>query len=83
MAGSLRQVPGKASTWELRAYLGRDPEGRVHHRSARFHGSRRQAERELARLVAEQGCQARVSVGGAETVGASDDGERRHRGLAG
>ncbi|MGH9109456.1 MAG: tyrosine-type recombinase/integrase [Acidimicrobiales bacterium] len=54
MAGSLRQVTGKASTWELRVYLGRDAEGRVRHRHARFHGSRRQAERELARLVAEQ-----------------------------
>lgn len=54
MAGSLRQVPGKAGTWELRVYLGRDAEGRVRHRSARFHGSRRQAERELARMVAEQ-----------------------------
>ncbi|MDA8301173.1 MAG: hypothetical protein M0005_06430 [Actinomycetota bacterium] len=54
MAGSLRQVPGRSGTWELRVYLGRDAEGRVRHRSARFHGSRRQAERELARMVAEQ-----------------------------
>ena len=54
MAGSLRQVPGKAGTWELRVYLGRDTEGRVRHRHARFQGSRRAAERELARLVAEQ-----------------------------
>lgn len=54
MAGSLRQVPGRSGTWELRIYLGRDADGRVHHRSARFHGSRRQAERELARMVAEQ-----------------------------
>lgn len=54
MAGSLRQVAGKANTWELRVYLGRDAEGRVRHRHARFQGSRRQAERELARMVAEQ-----------------------------
>lgn len=54
MAGSLRQVVGKAGTWELRVYLGRDPEGRVRHRHARFQGSRRAAERELARLVADQ-----------------------------
>lgn len=54
MAGSLRPVPGKADIWELRVYLGRDTEGRVHHRHARFQGSRRQAERELARMVVEQ-----------------------------
>lgn len=54
MAGSLRLVPGKPNMWELRIYLGRDSEGRVHHRHARFQGSRRQAERELARLVAQQ-----------------------------
>jgi len=52
VAGSMRQV-GR-DTWELRVYLGRDSEGRVHHRHARFRGSRRQAERELARMVAEQ-----------------------------
>jgi integrase len=54
MAGSLRPVNGKPNTWELRVYLGRDTEGRVRHRHARFQGSRRQAERELARMVAEQ-----------------------------
>jgi hypothetical protein len=35
-------------------YLGRDSERRVRHRHARFRGSRRLAERELARMVAEQ-----------------------------
>lgn len=54
MAGSLRAIKGKVDTWELRVYLGRDAEGRVRHRSARFHGSRRAAERELARLVVGQ-----------------------------
>ena len=54
MAGSLRQVAGKTDVWELRVYLGRDSTGVVRHKHARFHGSRRQAERELARLVAEQ-----------------------------
>ncbi len=54
MAGSLRQVVGKADVWELRVYLGHDSEGRVKHRHSRFHGSRRQAERELARPVAVQ-----------------------------
>ena len=38
-------------------YLGRDAEGRVRHRHVTFKGSRRQAERELARLVAEQDSQ--------------------------
>ena len=35
-------------------YLGRDAEDRVRHRHVTFKGSRRQAERELARLVATQ-----------------------------
>ena len=54
VAGSLRAVAGSTDVWELRVYLGRDPAGRVRHRHARFHGSRRQAERELARMIAEQ-----------------------------
>lgn len=41
MAGSIRQVAGKADTWELRVYLGRDAEGRVRHKHARFQGSGR------------------------------------------
>ena len=52
MAGSMRLVRGK-DTWELRAYLGRDEAGRVRHRYATFQGSKREAERALARLVAE------------------------------
>jgi integrase len=47
-------VEGKAGTWQLRVYLGRDAGGRVRHRHVTFKGSRRQAERELARLVATQ-----------------------------
>ena len=54
MAGSLRAVEGRPGTWQLRVYLGRDAEGRVRHRHVTFKGSRRQVERELARLVAEQ-----------------------------
>jgi integrase len=54
VAGSLRLVPGKSNAWELRVFVGRDSAGRVRHRHVRFHGTRRQAERELARLVAEQ-----------------------------
>lgn len=54
MAGSLRLVRGKSDVWELRVFVGRDAEGRIRHRHVRFEGSRRQAERELARLVAAQ-----------------------------
>jgi len=54
MAGSLREVAGRPNTWELRIYLGRDSEGRIRHRYTTFHGTKRQAERELARLVTVQ-----------------------------
>ena len=53
MAGSMRLV-AQPGTWELRVFRGRDSAGRVKHRYQRFQGSKRQAERELARLVAEQ-----------------------------
>lgn len=45
---------GGADAWELRIYLGRDPSGKVRHRSILFRGTKRSAGRELARLVAEQ-----------------------------
>jgi|GEM_PF-897004 len=49
MAGSIRQrSPG---VWELRVYLGRDNVGRVRHQYTTFAGTKRAAERELARLV--------------------------------
>ena len=54
MAGSIRLKDHRPNVWELRIYVGRDSTGRVRHRQATFHGTRRQAERELARLVAEQ-----------------------------
>jgi integrase len=38
-------------TWELRVYVGRDAEGRIRHRYNTFHGTRRAAERALARMV--------------------------------
>jgi integrase len=50
----MRPVKGRPNTWELRIYLGRDSEGKIRHRHATFRGTRKQAERELARLVAEQ-----------------------------
>ena len=54
MAGSIRLKDHRPNVWELRIYVGRDSTGRVRYRQATFHGTRRQAERELARLVAEQ-----------------------------
>jgi integrase len=61
MAGSLRQrSPG---VWELRVFAGRDyVTGRQVSRSETFRGSKRAAERELARLVTEVG----KPVGGRE-----------------
>jgi integrase len=55
MAGSIRQRPDRGEdAWELRVYLGRDGSGKVRHRSTTFRGTKRAAERELARLVAAQ-----------------------------
>ncbi len=55
MAGSIRQKADRGpDAWELRVFLGRDDSGKVRHRSVTFRGTRRGAERELARLVAEQ-----------------------------
>ncbi len=53
MSGSMRLL-GKPDTWELRVFIGRDSLGKVKHRYVRFRGTRRQAERELARLVVAQ-----------------------------
>ncbi len=55
MAGSIRQRPDRgADAWELRVFVGRDSKGRISHRSVTFHGTKRAAERELARLVSGQ-----------------------------
>ena len=55
MAGSIRARPDKApDAWELRVFVGRDTSGRVRHRSRLFHGTERQAERALARMVIAQ-----------------------------
>jgi integrase len=55
VAGSIRQRKDRgADTWELRIFLGRSEAGKIRHRSVLFRGSRRAAERELARLVADQ-----------------------------
>ena len=50
--GSLR-LRTPPDVWELRLYLGRDAKGRVRHKHATFIGSKRAAERELARLSFE------------------------------
>ncbi|MGC9963436.1 MAG: tyrosine-type recombinase/integrase, partial [Acidimicrobiales bacterium] len=51
----MRQRPDRGTdAWELRVFVGRDSKGRVRHRSVTFRGTKRAAERELARLVTEQ-----------------------------
>jgi integrase len=52
MRGSMRQrAPGR---WQLRVYLGREPvTGKDRYRTESFEGTKRQAQSELARLVAE------------------------------
>jgi hypothetical protein len=52
LPGSIRLVRGQ-TTWELRVFLGRDATGRVRHRYATFHGTKRQAEAALDRLSAD------------------------------
>jgi hypothetical protein len=49
MAGSVRER--KLGIWELRVYLGRNGSGRVRHRYTTVEGTKRAAERELARFV--------------------------------
>jgi hypothetical protein len=44
----------KPGVWELRVFVGRDASGKVRHRNATFHGTKRAAERELTRLIAEE-----------------------------
>jgi integrase len=54
MAGSIRQRPDKGrNAYELRVFIGRDTRGRIRQKSKLFHGTRRAAEMELARLVTE------------------------------
>ncbi len=50
MPGSMRER--RPGAWELRVFVGRDEAGRVRHRSRMFEGTKRAAERELARLLA-------------------------------
>jgi integrase len=55
MPGSLREK--RKDVWELRIYVGRDAEGKIRHVQRTFNGTRKAAEKELARLqvAAEDG----------------------------
>jgi len=46
----VEMAPGK---WRLRVFVGRDSAGRVRHKNTSFTGSEREAQNELARLVAD------------------------------
>ncbi|KJE77170.1 hypothetical protein [Ferrimicrobium acidiphilum] len=50
MAGSIR-LRRQPNVWELRVFVGRDANGKVKHRYSTFIGSKRDAERELARQL--------------------------------
>ena len=51
MRGTMVETaPGK---WRLRVFVGRDGTGRVRHKNASFTGSKREAQKELAKLVAD------------------------------
>lgn len=54
MPGSVRRRPERGpNAYELRIYLGRDHNGAVRHQSRIFRGTKREAERELARLMVD------------------------------
>ena len=46
--------PRSPTAWELRVFVGRDVTGCVRHRSRLFRGTRRAAEKELAKMIAKQ-----------------------------
>jgi integrase len=51
MQGTMVETaPGK---WRLRVFVGRDAEGRVQHKNKTFAGTKREAQKELAKLVAD------------------------------
>ncbi len=56
MSGTLRERPPKSGRWELRAYVGKDPEtGKPRQVSRVFRGGKRDAIKALDRLVHEVG----------------------------
>ena len=46
----VERAPGK---WRLRVFVGRDEMGRVRHKNVSFSGTKREAQKELAKLVAD------------------------------
>ena len=63
-AGHLRERPIGSGRWELRVALGTDPlTGKRRVATATFHGSKKQAKAELARLVAEHAAGDNASPG--------------------
>ncbi len=55
MAGSIRQRKDRGpDAWELRVFIGTDSRGKPKQKSVLFRGTKRAAERELARLVTVQ-----------------------------
>lgn len=67
--GTLRERPPGSRRWELRAYIGRDPEtGRPRQASRTFRGGRRDAVNALRKLVEEVAAE-NVEVGTTATVG--------------
>ena len=70
MSGTMRERPPGSGTWELRAYVGRDPEtGKPRQVSRTFRGGKRQARRALDELVAD------VAAGRAKTTTARSFGQ--------
>src|SRR5579883_3170004 len=69
MSGTMRERPPGSMRWELRAYVGRDPEtGRPRQVSRTFHGGKREARRALDSLVSQVAA-GTVKVGTTATVG--------------
>ena len=50
MRGTIQQ---RGSSWRIRAYVGRDSTGKKRYVSRTVHGTRRDAEKELSRLLVE------------------------------
>jgi integrase len=68
MSGSLRERPPGSGRWELRAYVGQDPEtGRPRQVSRAFRGGKRAARHQLDKLVSE--VHAGHHIGTTATVG--------------
>ena len=68
MSGTMRERPEGSKRWELRAYVGQDPEtGKPRQVSRSFRGGKREARRQLDKLVSE--VRAGHHIGTTATVG--------------